>query len=150
VSALSSTRHDYSDWKGRRDVISIRLNPRSGVPPYRQIIEQVRRAIRYGKVKPGAQLPTARELVAALVVNPNTILKAYRELELAGLVECRPGLGTFIAQQIPRPLAIEAQMPLRRAIRRWLREAEIQGLGPEDVRALVEMELAESEAEAVG
>jgi GntR family transcriptional regulator len=77
-------------------VISFRLDSRSVVPPYLQIVQQVRQALRMGVLDVGDKLPTVREVVAATAVNPNTVLKAYRDLEREGLVEPRAGLGTFV------------------------------------------------------
>jgi len=79
------------------------LDLHSGVPVYRQIIDQVRGAIASGALTPGAQLPTVRQLAVDLTINPNTVVRAYRELELGGLLDSQQGMGTFIsAQKIPR------------------------------------------------
>lgn len=123
-----------------------RLDSRSGTPPYLQIVDQVRRRIRYGELKPGDQLPTARELVAALALNPNTVLKAYRELEQMRLVELRPGLGTFVVDRLPRGMQTGMPSPaLRRSLHRWLREAEGAGLSREDILSLVRHELDDAD-----
>ena len=79
-------------------MIEFRLDRTSGVTTYWQLVQQVRHAIRVGRLKPGDQLPTAREVVGKLAINPNTVLKAYRELERDGLVASRPGLGTFVTK----------------------------------------------------
>ena len=83
---------------GRRpqSPIEFRLDPTSGVPTYLQLVQQVEQALRLGYLKPGDQLPRVREVVASLAINPNTVLKAYRELETKGLATGRPGQGTFI------------------------------------------------------
>jgi GntR family transcriptional regulator len=123
-----------------------RIDTRSGVPPYLQIVDQVRRRIQYGELKAGDQLPTARELVAALALNPNTVLKAYRELEQMKLVALRPGLGTFVVDRLPPGL--QAGMPppaLRRALQRWVRDAEAAGLSGDAVLSLVRHELDEAD-----
>ena len=77
-------------------MIDFHLDSRSGVSPYLQIVQQVRHALRLGMLREGDQLPTVKEVVARLAINPNTVLKAYRELEHAGLVAARPGVGTFV------------------------------------------------------
>ena len=77
-------------------MVSFRVDGRSGVPPYLQIVQQVRQALRAGLLEVGDQLPTVREVVAAVAVNPNTVLKAYRDLEREGLLEARAGHGTFV------------------------------------------------------
>src|ERR1700722_3049103 len=76
--------------------IEFRLDPSSGVPTYLQLVQQVEQALRLGYLKPGDRLPKVRDVVASLAVNPNTVLKAYRELETKGLTAGRPGQGTFI------------------------------------------------------
>ena len=76
--------------------IEFRLDPNSGVPTYLQLVQQVERALRLGYLVEGDQLPKVREVVASLAINPNTVLKAYRELEHKGLAGGRPGQGTFI------------------------------------------------------
>src|SRR3954453_5381422 len=76
--------------------IEFRLDPSSGVPTYLQLVQQVEHALRLGYLKPGDRLPTIREVVARLAVNPNTVSKAYRDLEMKGLTAGRPGRGTFI------------------------------------------------------
>src|SRR5438046_4782274 len=83
--------------------IQFRLDPRSGVATYLQIVHQVRHAVRLGMLRTGDQLPTVKEVVGSLAINPNTVLKAYRELEHEGLVEGRPGLGTFVLGSVGPP-----------------------------------------------
>src|SRR4029077_16221862 len=85
----------------RSSVIEFHLEVRSGVPTYLQLVQQVRQAIRLGILQPGDQLPTVKEVVRNLTINPNTVLRAYRELDLEGLVEGRRGVGTFIASGRP-------------------------------------------------
>jgi GntR family transcriptional regulator len=77
------------------------LNLHSGVPVYRQLIDQVRSGVASGSLTAGDQLPTVRQLAVDLAINPNTVLKAYRELELGGLLETHQGTGTFISQKKP-------------------------------------------------
>ena len=84
-------------------MIQFRLDPRSGVSTYLQLVQQVRHALRLGMLRPGDQLPTVKEVVGSLAINPNTVLKAYRDLERAGLVEGRPGVGTFVLKTLKGP-----------------------------------------------
>ncbi len=121
------------------------LDARSGVPTYIQLVNQVRRATRNGTLRAGERLPTAREVVAALAINPNTVLKAYARLENEGLVTSRPGLGTFVAQRIPAPLAPGQQRQLRRGLDAWIRNAMAAGLDREGMLALITLALDESE-----
>jgi GntR family transcriptional regulator len=117
-------------------VFAFRLDSRSGVPTYLQLVDQVRRGVLLGYLREGDQLPTVREVAAAVVVNPNTVAKAYRELDRIGLVSARAGQGTFITGSIDQiPAATYAR--LSRSLRAWLRTARDAGLRPEQVRALV-------------
>ncbi|MFF4342267.1 GntR family transcriptional regulator [Kitasatospora sp. NPDC001540] len=117
-------------------MIEYRLDRRSGVPTYQQIVQQTEQALRLGVLQPGDKLPTAREVVELTAVNPNTVLKAYRELERAGLVAPRPGLGTFVLRSLARPEAAE-DGPLRAELTAWVDRARNAGLDREDVAALV-------------
>ena len=116
-------------------MIDFQLDPRSGLPTYLQLTQQVRQALRLGVLSPGDQLPTAREVVAKLAINPNTVLKAYSELEHARLVEARPGLGTFVSATVDLP-RVTGQGRLARELSRWLAAAREAGLDAEDVEAL--------------
>jgi GntR family transcriptional regulator len=91
--------------------------------------------MRLGLLQPGDRLPTAKEVVEATAINPNTVLKAYRELEREGLVEPRPGLGTFVLRSLARP-GTAADGPLRADLDAWMRRARAEGLEVEDVAAL--------------
>ncbi|MCG5119186.1 GntR family transcriptional regulator [Streptomyces albidoflavus] len=114
-------------------MIAYRIDRRSGVATYLQIVQQTRQALRLGLLEPGDKLPTAREVVEATAVNPNTVLKAYRELEREGLVEARRGLGTFVR----RTLGTDADTgPLQTELAAWAARAREAGLGREDVAAL--------------
>jgi GntR family transcriptional regulator len=116
-------------------VIEFHLDARSGVAPYRQLIHQVRNALRLGLLREGDQLPKVKDVVAGLAINPNTVLKAYRELEYEGLVAARPGIGTFVTGTLDGgPLA--AHGPLRRDLQRWLGKARRAGLDDESIEAL--------------
>jgi GntR family transcriptional regulator len=106
----------------------------SGIPAYQQIVQQTEQALRVGALRPGDKLPTAREVVAATAVNPNTVLRAYQELQRAGLVESRQGLGTFVVATLGR--ADGAAEELRGELDAWVAKARRQGLEREDVLAL--------------
>jgi GntR family transcriptional regulator len=116
-------------------VIEFSIDRRSGVPPYLQIVQQVRHALTLGFLERGDQLPTVKEAVAVLAVNPNTVLKAYRELERVGLVSTRPGSGTFIEQTLATA-SPKRHAALRRALGRWLASAREAGLDDEAIQAL--------------
>ena len=113
-----------------------RIDRRSGTSAYQQIVQQTRQAMRLGLLEPGDRLPTAKEVVEATAVNPNTVLKAYRELEREGLVEGRRGLGTFVVRSLARP-GTAADGPLRAGLDAWMRQARAAGLDADDVDALV-------------
>ena len=116
-------------------MIEFYLDTRSGAPPYIQITQQVKQALRLGMLEAGDQLPTVREVVEQLVINPNTVLKAYRELEREGLVISRPGLGTFVLKTLETS-SPASHSALRRALELWLRTAREAGLDEESVLAL--------------
>ncbi|QMU69243.1 GntR family transcriptional regulator [Streptacidiphilus sp. P02-A3a] len=117
-------------------MIEYRIDRRSGVATYLQIVQQTKQALRLGLLQPGDKLPTAREVVEATAINPNTVLKAYRELDREGLVEPRPGLGTFVRRSLARPEA-GADGELRAELSAWMDRARRAGLEREDVTALV-------------
>ena len=108
---------------------------RSGVPTYLQLIQQVRQAVRLGILRPGDQLPTVKEVVGSLAINPNTVLRAYRELDLEGLVEGRRGVGTFIADDVA-PLPPDDVKRLRAELERWVSRARAAGLDDDNMSAL--------------
>jgi GntR family transcriptional regulator len=116
-------------------MIEFHLDMRSGVAPYLQIVHQVRHALRLGLLSEGDQLPTVKEAVARLAINPNTVLKAYNELEHEGLVAARPGIGTFVTMTLADG-SLAAQGPLRRDLQRWLGKARRAGLDEESIEAL--------------
>jgi GntR family transcriptional regulator len=128
-------------------VIKLRIDTRSGVPPYLQIGQQVRQALVTGVLVPGDQLPTVKEVVTLLAVNPNTVFKAYRELEHEGLVEGRPGAGTFVLRRPPGPPP-GTHAALARSLARWIDKAREAGLDDPAIQALVRQELFAGEAEA--
>jgi len=116
-------------------VIEFHLDGRSGLSPYQQVVQQVRHALRLGLLREGDQLPKVKEVVAALTINPNTVLKAYRELEHEGLVSARPGVGTFVTATLADN-TLAAHGPLRQDLRRWLGKARKAGLDDESIEAL--------------
>ncbi|WP_446474025.1 GntR family transcriptional regulator [Actinomadura opuntiae] len=116
-------------------VIEFHLDPGSGLPPYQQLVRQVRHALRLGLLKERDRLPTVKEVVAQLAINPNTVLKAYRELEHEGLVAARPGVGTFVTATLA-DTSLAAHGPLRTELRRWLAKARRAGLDDESIEAL--------------
>ena len=130
-------------------MIQFRIDPRSGVPPYLQIVRQVEHAVRLGLLQTGDRLPTVKEVAGEFAVNPNTVLKAYRELDHRGLTDGRVGQGTFV--HAPEQTVSPAQQRLlRRGLYSWLRGARSAGLTDADIDALVEDAKAEiPEQEAV-
>lgn len=126
-------------------MISFRVDGRSGVPPYLQIVRQVRQALRMGILNVGDQLPSVREVVAAVAVNPNTVLKAYRDLEREGLVEARAGHGTFVRALPPGPPP-GTHSRLGRSLARWVREAREAGLDEESMESLLRVTLRAADA----
>ena len=116
-------------------MIEFHLDVRSGVPTYLQLVQQVRQAIRLGILGPGDQLPTVKEVVGALAINPNTVLKAYRDLDREGLVEGRRGVGTFVAGALPSAPPVGLK-DLRSGLHRWIERARAAGLDEESMAAL--------------
>jgi GntR family transcriptional regulator len=134
-------------------MISFRVDGRSGVPPYLQVVRQVRQAMRMGVLNVGDQLPSVREVVAAVAINPNTVLKAYRDLEREGLVEARSGQGTFVRALPPGPPP-GTHSRLGHSLARWVREAREAGLDEESMESLLRITLraadaADSESEEI-
>jgi GntR family transcriptional regulator len=119
----------------RGAVIEFHLDARSGVAPYLQLIHQVRHALRLGLLREGDQLPTVKEVVARLAINPNTVLKAYRQLEYEGLAAARPGIGTFVTATLNGGSLADYQ-PLRTDLSKWLAKARRAGLDDESIEAL--------------
>ncbi|HTZ08996.1 MAG TPA: GntR family transcriptional regulator [Acidimicrobiales bacterium] len=116
-------------------MIEFHLDSRSGVSPYLQIVQQVRQALRLGLLGVGDQLPTVKEVVAQLAINPNTVLKAYRELEHQGLAGARPGVGTFVTATLSDS-TLASHGPLRHDLERWMAKARRAGLDDESIEAL--------------
>ena len=113
-----------------------RLDGSSGVPPYLQLVHQVRQSLLLGYLREGDRLPTVKDVAGDLAINPNTVVKAYRQLEHEGLAGGRPGQGTFITATSSPDLP-EAQQALRASLEEWLRAAEQAGLSDEEVTALI-------------
>ena len=129
-------------------MIEFRLNASSGVATYLQLVQQVHQALQLGLLEPGDQLPTEQQVVARLAINPNTVLKAYRDLEREGLVEARPGVGTFVVGTLRR-IDPTVQARLLMSLRGWLRKARAAGLGPDDIEAIYRNALRSALAEDV-
>ncbi len=115
--------------------IEFRLDPASGVPTYLQLVHQVEHALRLGYLRPGDQLPKVRDVVASLAINPNTVLKAYKELETKGLTAGRPGQGTFIQATLSQ-VTLPELTDLRRSLSGWLASADGAGLDQDGIVAL--------------
>jgi DNA-binding transcriptional regulator YhcF (GntR family) len=119
-----------------KSLIEFRLDVHSGVPTYLQLVQQVKQALRLGILQPGDQLPTVKEAVAQLAINPNTVLKAYRELDREGLVDGRRGQGTFVSDDVAASQPSDFDT-LRAALVEWLDRARSAGLDEESIHALV-------------
>lgn len=129
-------------------MIALRLDPASGVATYLQVVQQVRQAMQMGVLAEGDQLPTVKEVVGALAINPNTVLKAYRELEREGLVAGRPGVGTFVIRTLEAP-APKVRAALRRDLTEWIERARVAGLGTDTMIGLVREVADGMDSEAV-
>lgn len=116
-------------------MIEFHLNSRSGLSPYQQLVQQVRHALRLGLLDIGDRLPTVKEVSQQLAINPNTVLKAYRELEYDGLISARPGVGTFVTGTLADG-TLASLGPLRKDLQRWLTKARLAGLDEESIEAL--------------
>ena len=121
-------------------MIEFYLDQKSGVTPYLQLVQQVRRAVKLGLLLDGDQLPTVKDVVGKIAINPNTVSKAYRELETKGLIVGRPGQGTFILATLSQ-VALPELTGLRRSLRGWLAKADAAGLDESGIAALVASEL---------
>jgi GntR family transcriptional regulator len=128
---------------GPTSPIQFRLDQGSGVPTYWQLVQQVEHALRLGYLVPGDQLPKVRDVVAELAINPNTVMKAYKELETKGLTVGRPGQGTFIEATL-KQVELPELNELRRALVSWVTAAEVAGLDEDAIEALVANVLRES------
>lgn len=124
-----------------------RLEAGSGVPPYLQLVHQVRQGVLVGYLQDGDRLPMIREVVEQLAINPNTVSKAYRQLEQEGLVTPRPGVGTFVTGAPAKPIAPARYAALRRGLEKWLASAEDAGLDDDGIAALIAVVRRESAEE---
>jgi len=123
-------------------VILLKPNPSSGVPIYLQLMEQVKHAIETGALKPGEQLPSIRPLAEELVINPNTVAKAYRELEHAGVIELRQGAGAFVSDNAPTQQDAERLQAAQALVAQGIQRLRARGITDEEIRRLIEAELA--------
>ena len=130
-------------------LVTFHLDPKSGVSYYVQLMQQVRQALLFGILKAGDRLPTVKEVVAQVAINPNTVLRAYRDLEHEGLVVSRPGLGTFVAARVPPAVAPSSYRPLKDDLERWIRRAHDAGLDDDTIAALFAHVLRARQAEVV-
>ncbi len=121
--------------RGSGSPIEFRLDAASGVPTYLQLVHQVEHALRLGYLKPGDQLPKVRDVVASLAINPNTVLKAYKELDIKGLAAGRPGQGTFIQATLSQ-VALPELAGLHKSLLGWLTTADAAGLDQDGIVAL--------------
>jgi GntR family transcriptional regulator len=122
-------------------LIRFRLDPRSGVPAYRQLVDQVRQAVRLGLLRPGDQLPPVREVVTQITINPNTVHRAYRDLEAEGLVAGQQGRGTFVRAAPAPSAAPERQAELHAELIAWIDRARSAGMDDEGIRALIALSM---------
>jgi GntR family transcriptional regulator len=127
-------------------MIEFHLDAHSGITPYLQIVQQVKQALRLGRLEVGDQLPTVREVIAQITINPNTVFKAYRELEREGLVTSRQGQGTFV-QRTLASTSLASQTALRQSLLQWLQSAYEAGLDSESVLALILSAFQETQKE---
>jgi GntR family transcriptional regulator len=127
------------------EVIVFRVDAGSDVPIYRQLVQQVRRDVMLGRLRPGDQLPSVKEVVNALSVNPNTVVKAFSELEHQGMVVRRQGVGTFVAAAPPMA-SLGVAPRLLGSLARWVDRARQEGLSAEQIRMLLEVALDEPAA----
>jgi len=123
-------------------VILLKPNPSSGVPIYLQLMQQVRHAIETGALKPGEQLPSIRPLAEELVMNPNTVAKAYRELEHEGVIELRQGAGAFVSDKAPTRESAERLQAAQALVAQGIERLRSRGVTDDEIRRLVEAELA--------
>src|ERR1017187_373961 len=131
-----------------RQSISFQLSSGSGVPAYLQLVQQIKQAMRMGILNVGDKLPTVKEVVAEVAINPNTVMKAYWELEHDGLVEGRQGVGTFVSRR-PEGPPPDTQVRLARSLGRWIQAARSEGLDDESIEALLRSTLRAPQIERI-
>ena len=128
-------------------MLLLKPNPSSGVPIYLQLMEQIKHAIETGALKPGEQLPSIRPLAEELVMNPNTVAKAYRELEHEGVVELRQGAGAFVSNKAPTQQEAERLKAAQVLVAQGIQRLRERGITDEEIRRLIEAELARNQAD---
>jgi GntR family transcriptional regulator len=133
--------------ESRRPLINFRLDPRTGLAPYRQLVDQVRQAVSLGLLRPGDRLPSVREVVTQVTINPNTVHRAYRDLEHEGVVEGRPGLGTFVAASATSRVTAEDRAVLAEEFLEWVGRARRAGLDGEGITALIAVAVLPEDSE---
>ena len=119
--------------------MKFRIDRQTGVPFYRQIIEQAKFAIARGELEPGAQLPTVRQLAVDLSINPNTVIRAYRELEIKGVLETHQGSGTFVGREKPEVNQLEKRRKLDQIVTEMLAHAASFGFSLDEVAEALEL-----------
>ncbi len=119
-----------------------RLNPNSGLPIYLQIMEQVKHAVENGVLRPGDQLPGLRKLAETMVMNPNTVAKAYRELEHEGIIELRQGAGAFVSENLNTKMVTDRMQTARPIVEKAVERLLALGLSEEEIRRLIEAAVA--------
>jgi GntR family transcriptional regulator len=125
--------------------LTFRLAPQSGLAPYRQLVDQVRQAVSSGLLRDGDQLPSVRDVVTQITINPNTVHRAYRELEHQGIAEGRAGLGTFITSH-PRVVTNNAERAsLEYALHDWVIDARRAGIDEETISELMRTALRQDD-----
>ena len=134
--------------KADEPLIRFRLDPRTGVAPYRQLVDQVAQAVRLGVLRSGDRLPSVREVVTQIAINPNTVHRAYRELEVLNLVIGRPGLGTFVSDEASPLTSPRRQAALQEELRRWVHKAKSAGLDEGAIIGLVADSVREADDRA--
>ncbi len=130
-------------------MIEFYLDRRGAASPYQQIVAQVKRGLLLGTIDVGDRLPTIKEVATRLTINPNTAMKAYRELEMEGLIESRPGVGTFVTRSLAGP-ALPHHAVLREGLQRWLTDAREAGLDEQSILALFDAARRESSPVGAG
>jgi GntR family transcriptional regulator len=123
--------------------VIFRLNPNSGVPIYLQIMEQIKHAVENGVLRPGDQLPGMRKLAETMVMNPNTVAKAYRELEHEGLIELRQGAGAFISENLNTKALTDRMQTARPIVDKAVERLLALGLSEEEIKRLIDAAIAE-------
>jgi GntR family transcriptional regulator len=129
-------------------MLNFYLDSTSGVATYLQLAQQVRQGVQLGILRPGDRLPTAQQVVAALAINPNTVLKAYRELEREGLVHAKQGQGTFVSEQAQRP-DTATQTRFLASLTAWIQKAHAAGLSDDDIEAIFRIAVRSESTEGI-